>query len=461
MKMEKNSDKVFLKNSPGLLKPLIGFFILFIFIRALSAQEKSKPSFQRAMPDEQLLKTVKPIIEEQYFKRSADTRLEKKNLSSQAFAPVPLPRALLDNLLKREGGQKITERDAGKKEIQKELATVDKIEKITETEEQKRIKQIFTKTFPGIKKPQIEIIEPQWKKEKAKTLHKDKSARAMDKISFTQKQNEATNLKKIEKEPLFKLMKKEVLVPQSNAAENKKISNADAKTSLEKQKEKDSLATGDPSGISTSESRQENSRTLARDLFELNSRGSRLLDRSQDLFKEEGKQVENSRMFEIQAAFKNGKYLEAIQLADAIKKESPLHPRAIFHRSEAYEYLQEYEKSIESYLELVRQFPAHSLADDALKAAARLYRKLGNDTASIVLLGEILKSYPAGNQVDDALYNLGKIYQTSHHRQDLRMAKKFFAALIRKFGNENSGEGSPYLAASKLSLKNLRNSGLN
>ncbi|MET0402499.1 MAG: transglycosylase SLT domain-containing protein [Cystobacter sp.] len=84
-------------------------------------------------------------------------------------------------------------------------------------------------------------------------------------------------------------------------------------------------------------------------------------------------------------------------------QDAELRPRALYVLGYS-ESVVEPESSVQTYLQLARDYPQHAYADDALFYAAGKARELGEKAAAVGYLDQLIAGYPEGNFASEALF---------------------------------------------------------
>lgn len=190
---------------------------------------------------------------------------------------------------------------------------------------------------------------------------------------------------------------------------------------------------------------------LAEDLYDINPKDSALLQRSYEIFNQNGEEstTEDVELSKLRVLLKNGDAKKVIQMIEQ-KPDAKNRAEYLFYLGEAREYENQWDQAIEAYQSLARKFPRHELADDGLAKSSRLYLRKKNYTAALNLLNEILQDYPKGDRVDDALYYLARVFTESRKFFDTKMARLYLKRLLKDY-REPQEKGNLKLAPKRVS----------
>jgi len=143
------------------------------------------------------------------------------------------------------------------------------------------------------------------------------------------------------------------------------------------------------------------------------------------------------------AYLKQYRYDDAIKELSTVTAESGDYPASIYYTGESYQMKGDQITSIEYYLRVQAQFPAHELADKALLNTGWLYLNQQKGTQALESAVKIIKYYKDRGTIDDAYYLIGKVYEKDPRLKDIETARKVYQLFLKKSGTDDRFGSSP------------------
>jgi TolA-binding protein len=155
-------------------------------------------------------------------------------------------------------------------------------------------------------------------------------------------------------------------------------------------------------------------------------------------------------------AMRQNRYQEARENFGRVPEQSGEYPSAQFHTAETLARTGQLIEAIGLYRLVASRFPDHELADNALLATGRLYRRQKKGNQSLMALLQLIRYYGDRETVDDAYYLLGRLFESDPRLKDLERARRFYRIFIKKAdGGETHFKSSPLLPRVRRDLRHL------
>ncbi len=135
----------------------------------------------------------------------------------------------------------------------------------------------------------------------------------------------------------------------------------------------------------------------------------------------------------LKSAGENGRAIEVLKANYASLGDSPKAPRTLYQWADSEQRAGQYEAAIEHFSELVRRWPEHALADDALHAAALSSLKTEKLAEAETLLARFSNEYPTSGLRYRQQLVQGRLYLAMARTVEAEQAAQYFSRAEKEF----------------------------